>query len=300
MNDMNISQKSDSSYANFSNREVGKAAMGDLLALLQNTLYEVSVKLHEETGLPEIYQPVILKEFVTDPQNAKNLDDFKKIFENSKNLSNSQFKEIFHEFSEDQVIKNGGYLNINEAYEEWPSYLKEREETTLEMKKIAASFNPDEPPSSKEIAGVEPPSSKEVAEAEDPMRFMSLVLEMIIQLTSTLQETAMIQAKQLEVQTQVQDAYLTIQTSLETISPNDASLFKKPGSEEAMDAANYWNVTALPQYQEQNRSYKETSQERSKVINSKINETTTALQRLSDVFSEILGKSSSIFMSINR
>ncbi len=110
----------------------------------------------------------------------------------------------------------------------------------------------------------------------------------------------MTQATQLEIETLKQDAYMTIQDALKTMSPNDGNIFKDPGSDEAMTACDEWNTIDLPNAQEKNRSYKEASQERSKIINSNINNTTAVLQRLMDIFSDILSKITSMNMSIIR
>lgn len=311
-------------------------ASNDLGLLAQHPKALGAMQFISETGLPVIYNAEVIKSFLLDPADFKAVENYEAIFRNlAANLPESQFKAIFREFCEDQVVKKG-YFEPKEAYDEWPSYVEERNESSLQMKRVAERFAADTPSPSQKTSGAtneisapkaslqplsrlaetenpaginansissEIAGAKAAAEVEnassDPLLYMTLVLQLLIDVTTTMQEIAMTQAAQLEVETQKQEAYITIQEHLVTINPN-SGLFKDSSSDEALDAISLWNNTILPTLQEQLRSYKDVSQERSKTINSKINETTTAIEMLSNIFSDILGKISSIGMSIVR
>lgn len=264
------------------------------LDLLQNSKLEGAIKLFSQTGLPDILKGNTLKESLIDSQDV-NIDHFASAFRNQTDFPSAEFSEVFKGFSEDQVIAKG-YFSPKEALQEWPVYLEGQNDSAKHAKMQVDSFVTAEanaPAAAKEVVSTEDP-------AEGSLDWMYKVLDALVNFMATCEELAMTQSKQLEVETSIQNFYIEVQSTLKPIDPNDATLFEDPGSDEAQDVAEMWNVNILPTLQEQNRSYKEVSQERSKAINAKINESTTNIQRLADIFSEILAKLSSTAMSILR
>lgn len=272
----------------------------DLQELFQNPEFQKALNLFEATGLPEIYNAELLKEFFTDPQNAKSLDNFISSYQNlATNLSEYQFPGIFQEFSEDQLVTKG-YFSPNEAWQEWDSYVKERNNTAKQMREVAENLVASESSSSstqfvarKKVEQAPPPKFK------DPLEFMNKLLDMMMTMSGTMQEIAMTQSKELEVETARQEVYLTIQKSLVSISPN-IGWFDKPDKDKTIKATDLWNQTMLPNLQEKNRSFKEASQEKAKQINANINRSIQLTQKLSDDFADFLSKLTSAGMALIR
>ncbi len=82
---------------------------------------------------------------------------------------------MFHDFCEDQLVSKG-YFDPNEAYEEWPSFVNERNETAREMNGIAEGLVPA---ATQKVTGANIQVKKEdQVEEEDKMIYMWLCLNM--------------------------------------------------------------------------------------------------------------------------
>lgn len=266
--------------------------------------------LFKATGLLEIFSAKGINEFLTDPTNMKNYESFRSAYESAGNYL-SNFDEFFQDFSEDQVAKKG-YFSPNEAYEDWRSFVEEQNATAKQMKGVANSLAAPAPKQATLAASPPPPeksggsesvtAAKKTAAPESsgsPLEYFNKLIDMIMKMSNTMSELAMIQSQQLQVETARQEIYLQIQKDLKSVTTG-VGYFKKPDGDTARDNVDNWNKYILPNLQEQNRSYKEQSQERSKQINANINRTVDIIKKLSDDFSDLLSKLTSAAMSIIR
>jgi hypothetical protein len=126
--------------------------------------------------------------------------------------------------------------------------------------------------------------------AEDPLKNLGMLMKRMIAMFDTLSELGMVQAKELEMQTAIQEEYLNKQNALQPFDEGmDIWIKNSKGDKVDKDIMKSnmekWNNIILPAQQERIRSLKEQASERAKQINAKINRTTQMTSSINDEFS---------------